>query len=115
VGVVRKQLLSISVLMARGRFFGDTETDELEEAIMAEAAAGNTRLVVNLQDCESMNSVALGVMTRGLANYRGRGGEMKLCGLGKRLKDLFVMTRLIMVFDHYETEEEALASFASVE
>ncbi len=115
MGVVRKQLLSISVLMARGRFFGDTETDELEEAIMAEAAAGNTRLVVNLQDCESMNSVALGVMTRGLANYRGRGGEMKLCGLGKRLKDLFVMTRLIMVFDHYETEEEALASFASVE
>ncbi|MCC6649739.1 MAG: STAS domain-containing protein [Candidatus Eisenbacteria bacterium] len=107
--------MSISVLMARGRFFGDTETDELEEAIMAEAAAGNTRLVVNLQDCESMNSVALGVMTRGLANYRGRGGEMKLCGLGKRLKDLFVMTRLIMVFDHYETEEEALASFASVE
>jgi anti-sigma B factor antagonist len=115
VGVVRKQLLSITVLMARGRFFGDTETDELEEAIMTEASAGNTRLVVNLQDCESMNSVALGVMTRGLANYRSRGGEMKLCGLGKRLKDLFVMTRLIMVFDHYETEEEALASFASVE
>jgi anti-anti-sigma regulatory factor len=49
---------------------------------------------------------------RGFANYRSRGGEIRLCGLGKRIKDLFTMTKLIMVFDHHETEEQALASFA---
>ena len=42
----------------------------------------------------------------------GRGGEIKLCGLGKRLKDLFTMTKLIMVFDHHETAEQAIAAFA---
>ena len=52
---------------------------------------------------------------RGYANYKGRGGEVKLCGLGKRLKDLFTMTKLIFVFDHFESEELALAAFAEVE
>lgn len=114
MAITRKQVESITVIAARGRFYGDKETDELEEAIMAEAASGNTRLVVNLAECEAMNSVALGVLMRGFANYRTRSGEMKLCGLGKKLKDLFVMTKLIMVFDHHDTEEAALASFADV-
>lgn len=114
MAITRKQLESITVIAARGRFYGDTETDELESAIMAEAASGNTRLVVNLSECEAMNSVALGVLMRGFANYRTRSGEMKLCGLGKKLKDLFVMTKLIMVFDHHDTEQDALASFADV-
>ena len=48
---------------------------------------------------------------RGYASYKSRGGEIKLCMLGKRLKDLFTMTKLIMVFDHHDSEEEAIAAF----
>jgi anti-sigma B factor antagonist len=112
MAVHRRQLQSIVVLYPKGSFFGDTETDDLQKAIMDEAAAGNRHLVLNLAECQSLNSTALGVLMRGYANYRGREGEIKLCGLGKRLKDLFVMTKLIMVFDHHETEAEALAAFA---
>ncbi|HEV2105310.1 MAG TPA: STAS domain-containing protein [Candidatus Eisenbacteria bacterium] len=112
MAVRRKEVRSITVLALAGRFYGDRETDELEKAIMGEAAAGNKMLVVNLQECEALNSVAIGVLMRGYANYRGRGGEIKLCCLGKRLKDLFTMTKLIMVFDHHDREDEALAAFA---
>ncbi len=115
MAVSRKQVLSISVVSLKGRFYGDRETDELEKAIMDEAAAGNTRLVLNMSECEALNSVGIGTLMRGYANYKGRGGEVKLCGLGKRLKDLFVMTKLIMLFDHHDTEEQALAAFAAVE
>jgi anti-sigma B factor antagonist len=79
---------------------------------MDEAAAGNTRLVLNLSECQALNSIAIGVLMRGFANYRSRSGEIKLCGLGKRLKDLFTMTKLILVFDRHETEDEAIAAFA---
>lgn len=112
MAVRRRQIESIVVLYPRGSFFGDTETDELQKAILDEAATGNRHLVLNMTECQALNSTALGVLMRGYANYRGRGGEVKLCGLGKRLKDLFVMTKLIMVFDHHETEDEALAAFA---
>jgi anti-sigma B factor antagonist len=115
MSVSKRMVRTITVLSLKGRFFGDTETDELEKEIMGLAASGNTRLVLNLGECEALNSVALGVLMRGYANYKGRGGEIKLCGLGKRLKDLFTMTKLIFVFDHYDTEQLALAAFAEVE
>lgn len=112
MAVRRKEVRSITVLALKGSFFGDNETDELQKAIMDEAAAGNQRLVLNLSDCQALNSIAIGVLMRGYTNYKGRGGEIKLCGLGKRIKDLFTMTKLIMVFDHHETEEQAIAAFA---
>jgi anti-sigma B factor antagonist len=112
VAIKRREVRSIVVLYPRGSFFGDRETDELEEAVMAEARQGNTRLVLNLSECQALNSTAIGVIMRGYANYRGRGGEIKLCGLGKKLKDLFAMTKLIMVFDHHDTAEQAIAAFA---
>ena len=112
MAIQRKQLRTVSVLSLKGSFFGDRETDELQKAILDEAASGNTHLVLNLKDCQALNSIAIGVLMRGYANYRGRGGEIKLCGLGKRLKDLFTMTKLIMVFDHHESEEAAVAAFA---
>jgi anti-sigma B factor antagonist len=112
VAVRRKEVLSISVLSLSGNFFGDKETDELSKALMDEAARGNMRLVINMTDCSALNSIGIGVLMRGYTNYKGRGGEIKLCGLGKRLQQVFVMTKLIMVFDHYETEEQAIAAFA---
>ena len=115
MSVTRRQVRSISILALKGRFYGDRETDELEKAIMDEAATGNTRLVLNMSECEALNSVGIGTIMRGYVNYKSRGGEIKLCGLGKRLKDLFVMTKLIMVFDHQDTEELALAAFAGVD
>ena len=115
MAIARKQVRSIIVLSLKGRFFGDKETDELEKAILDAAASGNTRLVLNMSACEALSSLPLGILMRGYANYKGRGGEVKLCGLGKRLKDLFTMTKLIFVFDHFDSEELALAAFAEVE
>ena len=113
MAIRRKQIRSVVVLYPRGSFFGDQETDEFQKALTDEAAGGNTRLILNMTECQALNSIAIGVLMRGYANYKGRGGEIKLCGLGKRLHDLFTMTRLIMVFDHHETEDQAVAAFAA--
>ena len=112
MSIKRRQVQGVVVIDARGSFFGDSETEELQGAVMEEAAAGHMRLILNLTECQALNSIAIGVLMRCFASVRGRGGEIKLCGLSKRIKDLFTMTKLIMVFDHHETEEQALASFA---
>ncbi len=114
MAVKRREVRSIVIVSLQGRFYGDHETDDLEKALMAEANTGNRMLVMNLAECEALNSVAIGVLMRAYANYKGRGGEIKLCTLGKRLKDLFTMTKLIMVFDHHDTEEQAIAAFVPV-
>jgi anti-sigma B factor antagonist len=111
MAIKRREVRTIVIISLKGRFYGDSETDELEKAVLAEAAAGNKMLVLNMAECEALSSVPIGVLMRGYANYKARGGEIKLCSLGKRLKDLFTMTKLIMVFDHHDTEEQAIAAF----
>ena len=111
MAIRRKQAGSVVVLYPKGSFFGDQETDEFQKALTDEAAGGNTQLILNMVECQALNSIAIGVLMRGYSNYKGRDGQIKLCCLGKRLHDLFTMTKLIMVFDHHETEEQALAAF----
>jgi anti-sigma B factor antagonist len=111
VSIRRKEIGSVAVLYPRGSFFGDEETDEFQKALTEVAETGNTRLILNMAECLTLNSIAIGVLMRGFANYKGRGGQIKLCALTKRMHDLFTMTKLIMVFDHHETEEQALAAF----
>ncbi len=113
MAVKRKAVQNVVVLYPKGNFFGDSETDELQKAIMDEAAGGNTRLLLNMAECQALNSIAIGALMRGYANYKARGGEIKLCGLGKRLRDLFTMTKLIMVFDHHDREDQAVAAFGA--
>ena len=112
MSIRRMEVQGVVILYPKGSFFGDQETDDFQKALMDEAATGNTRLILNLSECVALNSVAIGVLMRGYSNYKGRGGQIKLCHLGKRLHDLFTMTKLIKVFDHHETEEQALAAFA---
>jgi anti-sigma B factor antagonist len=112
MAVRRKSLGPVVLISLRGSFFGDKETDELEKALMDEAAGGNTKLVLDLSGCDNMNSTAIGVLMRAFANYKSRQGEIKLCGLGKRLNTVFVVTKLIMLFDHHNDCEAAVAAFA---
>jgi len=54
LAVRRKSIQNIVVLYPKGNFFGDTETDELQKAIMDEAATGNTRLLLNMIECQAL-------------------------------------------------------------
>jgi anti-anti-sigma factor len=101
----------VTVLQIDGEYFGGDETDRLRDAIRAEAASGNTRLLLDLSGCGRVNSNALSVMVEAHQSYLARRGEIKLCGVQKHMMSYLVMTRLIDVFSHYPTEAEALAAF----
>src|SRR5690242_15824572 len=113
--VKRKTLEGIEILTPRGYLVGGEETDELEKLIRDLAAAGNQHLVINLGETQHINSTALGVLITGHTNYARRGGQMKLCNVDKRIQNIFVITKLSLVFDVYESEEKAIASFANVQ
>lgn len=112
MSIRRREVQGVVILHPKGSFFGAEETDDFQKALTDEAASGNTKLILNLSECVALNSIAIGVLMRAYANYRGRGGQVRLCTMSKRVHDLFTMTRLIMVFDHHDTEEQALAAFA---
>jgi anti-sigma B factor antagonist len=108
-----KRLNGVVVAQPRGYLVGGEETDELEKLIRDLATEGNVHLVINLGETQHINSTALGVLITGHTNYARRGGQMKLCSVDKRIQNIFVITKLSLVFDVYDTEEKAIASFAS--
>jgi len=110
--VKRRTVEGIEILTPRGYLVGGEETDELEKLIRDLAAAGNQHLIINLGETQHINSTALGVLITGHTNYARRSGQMKLCNVDKRIQNIFVITKLSLVFDVYESEEKAIASFA---
>ena len=102
----------VSILTPKGYLTGGNETEELEQAIKALVDKSNKNLVINLAETQHLNSTALGVLISAHSNYVRRGGQMKLCSVDKRIENIFVITKLSLVFDVYPGEEQAIASFA---
>ena len=111
----QRQVGQIAVLTPKGYLMGGDETDELERAIKALSDAGNKQLLINLGETQHLNSTSLGVLISAHSNYVKRGGQTKLCSVDKRLQNIFVITKLSLVFDVYPNEEQAIASFAEKE
>lgn len=101
----------IVILCPKGNFVGGDETDELRDSIKKYSEEGNKKLIIDLGDVLYLNSTALGVLISAHANYSKREGKIKLCQLNKNLENLFVITKLALIFDSYPTQEEAIKNF----
>ena len=83
----------------------------LKDKIQSLLQQGKTKLLLDLGGVSYVDSAGLGQLVQLHATTMHHGGTMKLLNLTKRLVDLLVVTRLSTVFDTYESETEALASF----
>jgi len=101
----------VTILTPKGMLLGGKETDELQAKIKELTEAGNRKLLINLGQTTFMNSVSLGVLIAGHSSYAKRDARMKLCAVDKKIQNIFVVTKLSLVFEVHDTEEEALKSF----
>ena len=108
----QRQVESIAILTPKGYLSGGDETDELERTIKQLGDGGNKHLIINLSETQHLNSTALGVLISAHSNYVRRTGQMKLCAVDHRIQNIFVITKLSLVFDVFPSEEQAIASFA---
>ena len=73
---------------------------------------GQELAVLNLGEVSYIDSSGLGQLIGSYATVRERGGQMKLVNLQKKVVDLMQITKLLTVFETYNSETAALASFA---
>ena len=90
---------------------GAGDDERLKEAVAALLQEGQRKLVLDLGGVAYMDSSGLGRLIQIHSIAARQGGALKLLNATKRLKDLLVVTKLLVVFDAFDTEEEALASF----
>jgi anti-sigma B factor antagonist len=103
----------IDVLTLRGQFIGGEETDNLRASLTQVAEQQSNNLIVNLGEVSYLNSTALGVLIAAHANFMKRGGRIALCNISKSIENIFVITKLTMVFEIHQTMEEAILSFTN--
>ena len=83
----------------------------LKDKIQSLLQQGYRKLLIDLGKVSYVDSAGLGQLVQVYATTSHLGGSLKLLNLTKRLKDLLVLTKLLTVFDTYESEDAALASF----
>ncbi len=85
----------------------------LKDKIRSLLQQGHRQILLDLGDVSYVDSAGLGQLVQVYATTRNAGGSLKLLHLTKRLHDLLVVTKLLTVFDAYDEESEAIASFAT--
>ena len=107
----------VAVLDVIGRMvLGERTNDMLfRNAVAEQLSAGNGQLIVNLSQVAQVDTSGLTALVTGHVTAAKRGGAFKLANPTKRIRDLLSITRLNTLFDVYDSEDEAIASFRNNE
>jgi anti-sigma B factor antagonist len=106
-----RQVGDVTVIDAAGRITLGDGASSFRDTIRDLAAKGNNKLLLNLADVSYIDSSGIGEMVSGFTTVTNNGGQLKLLGLSKRVKDLLQITKLYTVFEVFDDETTAIRSF----
>jgi len=71
----------------------------------------SNQVVLDLKEVSYIDSGGLGMLVGVYSSARASGADIKLCGLGQRVRDVLQITKLVTVFEVYDSEQQAIAAF----
>jgi len=111
VKLTSRQVGDVTVMDAAGRITLGEGASMFRDAIRELVAKGNKKVLLNLGEVSYIDSSGIGELVSGFTTVTNSGGQLKLVGLSKRVKDLLQITKLYTVFEVFEDETEAVRSF----
>jgi anti-sigma B factor antagonist len=101
----------VTVLDLQGKMLIGEGDELLREKINQLVENGTQKIVLNLAEVPYVDSAGLGEIVRCYTTVSRKNGKLKLLNLTKRIHDLLSITKLLTVFETYDTEEEVVKSF----
>lgn len=101
----------IVILELSGKIMGGPDATLLNDKLHDLIEAGKTNVIADLEKVNWMNSSGLGILIGGLTTMRNNGGDLKLANVTDRIQSLLMITKLLTVFETYDTIEKAIESF----
>ncbi|HVE58796.1 MAG TPA: STAS domain-containing protein [Pyrinomonadaceae bacterium] len=102
---------SVTVLDLKGNIRLGEGNIELHNILRFLVEKGERRVLLNLAEVSYIDSSGLGELVAGYTTLQKHQGELKLLHLTVRVRELMVITKLLTVFDVYDSETEAINSF----
>lgn len=109
--LTERQIGAVTVLDLAGKLTIDHDAQRLKDKINSLIQQGRIQIVLNLTDVSYIDSGGLGQLVASYGSVAKTSGGLKLLGVSKRNHDLLSITRLVTLFDAYDSEKEAVESF----
>lgn len=103
------------VIEFKGNVMGGPDAVSLNEKLHELIEKEQTNVVVDLSKVKFMNSSGLGMLIGGLTTMRKAGGDLRIANATDKIESLLVITKLITVFKHFQSLEEAIESYSDSE
>jgi anti-anti-sigma factor len=109
--ITQREINGIYLLALKGRLALGEESSGLRAMIDNLLASGATRIVINLEHVNYVDSAGLGTLIEMHRKTKAKGGSLKLCSLGPNLRQALEIARLLPIFETCPSEAAAVASF----
>lgn len=113
VALSPRQIGDVTVVDIAGRITLGEGSSNLHEGIRDLVDRGRNKLLLNLADVPYIDNSGIGELVSAFTYTTNRGGQLKLLNLTREVHDLLQLTNLYTVFEVYDDESEAVASFAA--
>lgn len=111
--IAERVVSDVTVLDLKGKMTLGEGDELLKDKINSLLANSRKKLVLNLEGVPYIDSAGLGEIVRTYTTVSRQGGSLKLLNLTKRIEDLLSITKLLTVFETFDTEDEAIKSFSA--
>ena len=101
----------VAILTLRGNFLCEPDRLKLRERLKSLVDKNTSQVVVDLHEVTCIDSMGLGTLIAAYTTLRRVGGDLKLAHVSDMVDQLLNMTKLVNVFESYETVERAAASY----
>jgi len=103
----------VTILDIVGRLTIDHAADRLKDKINSLVSQQRTHVLLNLKSVPYIDSGGLGQLVASYGSVMKAGGALKLLNVASRNHDLLSITRLVTLFETFDSEVEAVQSFAA--
>jgi len=111
--ITERNVGDVVVLDLKGKITLGEGDELLKDKVNSLVNQGHKKIVLNLADVPYIDSAGLGEVVRTYTTVSRQGGSLKLLNLTKRITDLLSITKLLTVFETFDSENEAVRSFAA--
>ena len=109
--ITKRNIGDITILDMDGKLLTGNDVGYYRDVFDTLIKGGESKVILNFENLSMMDSTGLGELTRSYSTAKKNGGMVKLVNMTARIQDILYVTKLITVFDTYESEEEAVNSF----
>jgi anti-sigma B factor antagonist len=106
----KEQRDGIAVLRCKGKMTLGEGDELLRDAVQSTLNEGTTKIVLDLSEVPYIDSAGLGEIVRSYSLTVRQEGTVVLVGLTKRIEDLLSITKLMTVFQVFESTDQAIAA-----